>query len=261
MDVPETRGRWRGRPLRVLSLGWSVQSFKELARATGYRTGCDIGNRLRRLAARGKILYGGGPRQIAVPPPHLQETQDQLEVQRMNLSELQKEAHAIAVAHGWWDEERTFGELIALVHSELSEALEAYRQYGDMLPRLRRFHQIDGWSTGLADEHGGQPVGVPSELADVVIRIVDMAEYYEGTLTAEGGTPEQASVGDWIALAHYWLSQAYGEVPRYRATNLNNCLVVVYRMIEHYGIDLDAAIEAKMEYNRTRSYRHGGKAL
>ena len=32
-------------------------------------------------------------------------------------------------------------------------------------------------------------------------------------------------------------------------------------MAAHYGIDLDAAIEAKMEHNRTRSYRHGGKAL
>ncbi len=36
---------------------------------------------------------------------------------------------------------------------------------------------------------------------------------------------------------------------------------VVNNMAAHYGIDLNAAIEAKMQYNRTREYRHGGKAL
>ena len=33
----------------------------------------------------------------------------------MDLSDLQREAHAIAKDHGWWDEERTFGDCIALV--------------------------------------------------------------------------------------------------------------------------------------------------
>ena len=37
----------------------------------------------------------------------------------MDLRTLQKETHAIAKDHGWWDEERSFGDLIALVHSEL----------------------------------------------------------------------------------------------------------------------------------------------
>ena len=41
----------------------------------------------------------------------------------MNLRELQRDAHAIAKDRGWWDQERTFGDCIALVHSELSEAL------------------------------------------------------------------------------------------------------------------------------------------
>ncbi|MDD5292342.1 MAG: MazG nucleotide pyrophosphohydrolase domain-containing protein [Candidatus Omnitrophica bacterium] len=38
-----------------------------------------------------------------------------------------KVCHEIAKGKGWWDKERSDGEVIALMHSELSEALEAMR--------------------------------------------------------------------------------------------------------------------------------------
>ena len=37
--------------------------------------------------------------------------------------------HAIAKEKGWWDTERNDAEIIALLHSELSEALEALREH------------------------------------------------------------------------------------------------------------------------------------
>jgi|SRR3989338_867615 len=40
-----------------------------------------------------------------------------------------KECHRVAKRKGWWDEERNDGELIALMHSELSEGLEAMRSH------------------------------------------------------------------------------------------------------------------------------------
>ena len=183
----------------------------------------------------------------------------------MNLADLQREAHAIAKEHGWWDEERTFGDLIALVHSELSEALEAYRRH---LP-----------GTLVQFPEDGSLEGVPYELADVVIRVADMAEWEGVELQAEIETLRRdnderdmtgRTFGDWISDLHASLSFSYEsrEWDGYAARGfpsweelLADCVAGVQRMAAHYGIDLDAAIEAKMEYNRTRSYRHGGKAL
>ena len=185
----------------------------------------------------------------------------------MNLADLQHEAHAIAKEHGWWDEERSFGDLIALVHSELSEALEAYRD--EVLPS--KPHLL---STKVA-----------SELADVVIRVADMAEHdgvdLEAHIESAVGTPEcyifgrwfafkELAFGEWVSMAHYWAAEAFkwgvqyeadGVAPRLAWETLGYVVAVVERMAAHYGIDLDAAIKAKMEYNRTRPYRHGGKAL
>ena len=187
----------------------------------------------------------------------------------MDLKALQKEAHAIAKEHGWWDEERSFGDLIALVHSELSEALEAYREK----------HIWTDWRQ-LHTYPNGRPRGVASELADVVIRVADMAEYCGESLTLEDG-PQQVddvSFGTHISMAHLLLSEAMSihlatnlsatslkrplpEGKHYWIPLLSAVVHHVLLMATHYGIDLDAAIAAKMEYNRTRSYRHGGKAL
>ena len=180
----------------------------------------------------------------------------------MNLAELQKEAHAIAKDHGWWDEPRTFGDLIALVHSELSEALEAYREYGHFDLMFESFNQFQGRSVSRTP--GGKPIGVASELADVVIRVADMAEWYEWALKIETDiwplySPVSSSFGGWIAELHHRVSLAYDNPDK--IWRLSRVVTLVQKMAAHYGIDLDAAIEAKMEHNRTRSYRHGGKAL
>ena len=194
----------------------------------------------------------------------------------MNLAELQKEAHAIAKEKGSWDEECTFshGDLIAVVHSELSEALEAYRERG-----------LESWSSRaelaiLGEER--KPEGVAFELADVVIRVADMAEWYGVDLSNlpvsrhyweehspisrhywEDHSPitlnADWSFGDWICIIHRLVA-----LVSWRASGLRKLAQVVravQQMAAHYGIDLDAAIEAKMEYNRGRSYRHGGKSL
>ena len=189
----------------------------------------------------------------------------------MDLKALQKEAHAIAKEHGWWDQERSFGDLIALVHSELSEALEAYREHGGVV-NMFKYSDDTKW---FWHDTSGHPVGVAAELADVVIRVADMAEWYGVDLAsifealAAGDSERDMSMrtfGDWIATCHASFSLAfavweYGFDGASWQEYLSEGCHGVQRMAAHYCIDLDAAIEAKMEYNRTRSYRHGGKAL
>jgi len=42
----------------------------------------------------------------------------------MNINELVKKAHQNAKEHGWWEKPKTMGELLALIHSEISKVLE-----------------------------------------------------------------------------------------------------------------------------------------
>lgn len=69
---------------------------------------------------------------------------------------LAKDIHETAKSKGWWDKERNDGECIALMHSELSEALEAIRHGNPPDDKVPEF------------------TGAEAEMADTVIRIMGL---------------------------------------------------------------------------------------
>lgn len=85
------------------------------------------------------------------------------------LREMAMEVEEWAKSKGWWQDGRTFGDECALMHSEISEALESYRVTA-----------FESW-TGDNDK----PEGVGSELADLFIRLLHTCGEHDIDLFAE----------------------------------------------------------------------------
>ena len=106
----------------------------------------------------------------------------------MDIDAAQKECYQIAADHGWWDtaDDCNVPTKLALVHSEVSEALECFRK-GDAemelyfqsrdpeTKKLRRMTPSEAVET--PGEH--KPMGFGTELADVIIRCFDLAEWLQ----------------------------------------------------------------------------------
>ena len=86
---------------------------------------------------------------------------------RMKLNKLAEEIFKNAVKKGFWSKKistKVIPEKLALVHSEISEVLEEYR---------------NGHSPTEIYIKEGKPEGIPIEIADAVIRLLDICAAYD----------------------------------------------------------------------------------
>lgn len=101
-----------------------------------------------------------------------QRAASELEVRRSqlaaSLADAQERVYAVNEANGWFESDRTVGEDIALLHSEVSEMLEAYRDGGLVDQTEAPLHAMSGKVVILS-----KPEGFGAEAADVLIRLLD----------------------------------------------------------------------------------------
>lgn len=73
----------------------------------------------------------------------------------------QEVIHEWAKGKGWWEQDRSFGDICTLFHTEISEAYEEYRNG----------HEVT--EVYFNPDKPTKPEGIPVELADLVIRVMD----------------------------------------------------------------------------------------
>lgn len=134
---------------------------------------------------------------------------------------MQEEVRVWVEEKGWNDDNRSFGDEVALITSEMIEALEAFRVTGyqpwlsytpkvlvDGIPvKMPKMTPVQMEALGIPDDRWGPPrlEGVEAEIAGCFVRLLDTAA--------------------------------------------------------RHNIDLGRAFRQEMDYNWTRAYRHGGKAI
>lgn len=178
----------------------------------------------------------------------------------MNLNELQARVYQTALSKGWHDGRPNgipYRETRALIVSELSEALEAFRE-GRMTVW---FKKADGTKAGPGDACNPKPEGFPIELADTAIRVLHRTgankrtwdeydhRYIANDISRSFPTdvvtvPEQI---DWLIETAIKI-----DIEAIFLARLNS-------VAQANGVDLWAAVELKAKYNETRLYKHGNK--
>ena len=187
------------------------------------------------------------------------------------LSKLQQQISEIATAHGWHDEPKSPEHWCGLIMTEMAEAVEADRNgrraYSDEFAKLlgpnneTSLQLADGvYRSNFAALYKNYIKGsIEEEFADVVIRLLDMAQEIHGDKMEWRGYYPYGQVyhvtKSFLENAWYFIR----EMLNWGTMNISDCVSFMFDWAHHLDIDLWQHIEWKTKYNDLRSYRHGGK--
>lgn len=194
----------------------------------------------------------------------------------INWKKLCEDSHFNAKEKGFLDIERSFNGDIALIHSEISEALEDYRNhhkvdelYFEDKNKVQYSNLELAQKTSLDPGKSFKPCGIPIEFADVVIRVAQYcgSNHLDLAYAMHMVKTPAPAVGDFEELCarlHLEFSKVYEEWLEKNAVNefgFARALLILEDYCRGAKIDLEGAVKMKAAYNATRPYRHGGKHI
>lgn len=157
----------------------------------------------------------------------------------MDFTGLSFQIHRGNIDAGWWKvvdgvtQPRNIGELLCLVHSEISEGFE-------------------GWVDDLMDDHLPDRKMVEVEMADASIRTLDIFGYYG----VEVGEIEVRQGKSGFSYMHCHVARAMEGFRKGRTEDgiaaLKELLVAIVTFCEFEGLDLVGAIAEKRVVNANR---------
>lgn len=175
----------------------------------------------------------------------------------MNYNEYRDEAFATAKRNGFHEEACSVEHLKCLIISEMMEAVEA--------DRLAHYADLNGYFNAIWNmsyyESFNQHIKdtVEDELADVCIRIFDLAGYKNIDLN-----DAMLEVTDNICPSGTFTEKIYRavrvlSVREPLGVSLARTLTRILKIAEQDEIDIERHIQLKMAYNQGRKYKHGKK--
>ena len=179
----------------------------------------------------------------------------------MNLNELRDEAYSVAKANGWHEQEHRDEHYLMLIITEIAEAVQADRS--GKWAFVESYHERLGWYDEKKKGWEHQKMlaykyhiknSVEDELADVIIRLLDFA----GLKGIDVETFDVDMANRYFPEECFYickiLSDAYGEL---RPMAVSYIISEMMAYCASKGIDIIWFIQKKMEYNKTRPYKHG----